>query len=191
MYPQGFHPIRSDCLTHDLRRWAPVRPRDQVPVTYHFVDFGISSWFQADEPERLVLGTSGLDQDVPELSNKVPYDPFKVDIFVLGNLFREHFSGVSKHLSTPRFDLTNSQKFTNLEFLTPLLRQMTSGDPALRPTAAEALQRWKILCSNTWGLQRLWRPRPRDANFAVQAVSDVFSLVSSFLVIWVLLNIIY
>ena len=71
------------------------------------------------------------------------------------------------------------QKFTNLEFLTPLLHQMTNENPALRPTAVEALQRWKVLRNGTWGLQRLWRPRPRDANFAVQAVTDVFSFVST------------
>ena len=36
-----------------------------------------------------MLGTDGLDSDVPELSSKVPYDAFKVDIFILGNLFRK------------------------------------------------------------------------------------------------------
>ena len=106
MYPQSFHPIRADYLPHDLRQLAPVLSRDQVPVTYYFVDFGISSWFKADEAERLVLGTSGLDQDVPELSNEVPYDPFKVDIFVLGNLFREHFCSVSRCLDSLRHILS-------------------------------------------------------------------------------------
>lgn len=56
---------------------------------------------------------------------------------------------------------------------------MTEKDPALRPTAAEALQRWKVLRDDTWGFQRLWRPRPRDENPIVQVVSDAFSLVSS------------
>ena len=95
MYPRGFHAIRADNLPHDLHQPAPVLSRNQVPVTYYFVDFGISSWFQPDEQTRLVLGTHGLDKDVPELSNEVPYDPFKVDIFVLGNMFRENFTAVS------------------------------------------------------------------------------------------------
>lgn len=55
---------------------------------------------------------------------------------------------------------------------------MTNKNPALRPTAEEALQRWKVLRHDTWGLQRLWRPRPRDENPVVQVVSDAFSLVS-------------
>lgn len=95
MYPRGFHAIRADNLPHDLHQLAPVLSRNQVPVTYYFVDFGISSWFHADEHERLVLGTDGLDKDVPELSDEVPYDPFKVDIFVLGNMFRKNFTAVS------------------------------------------------------------------------------------------------
>ena len=95
MYPEGFHPIRLDCHPRDLRRWAPVRSRDDVPVTYYFVDFGISSQFQPSDTDRLVVGTLGLDQDVPELSDEVPYDPFKVDIFILGNFFSQEFVGVS------------------------------------------------------------------------------------------------
>ena len=95
LYPQGFHPVRLDCLPHNLRQWAPVRSRADATVTYYLVDFGISSWFQPDDTNRLVLGTSGLDEEVPELSDDVPYDPFKVDIFVLGNFFHHLFTGVS------------------------------------------------------------------------------------------------
>lgn len=31
----------------------------------------------------------GRDDTVPELSCYIPYDPFKVDIYILGNIFRE------------------------------------------------------------------------------------------------------
>ena len=100
MYPQGFHLIRADFLPHDLQRLAPVLSRNGVSVTYYFVGFGISSWFQPDERDRLVLGTVGLDKDAPELADEVPYDPLGVDIFALGNMFRENFTAVSN--STPR-----------------------------------------------------------------------------------------
>ncbi|KAM5532635.1 hypothetical protein V8D89_013679 [Ganoderma adspersum] len=162
LYPHGFHPVRLDQLPQHLRRAAPIRSRADVAVAYYLVDFGISSWFQPNDTDRLVLGTSGLDQDVPELSDDVPYDPFKLDIFVLGNFFRQHFTG----------------KFTNLNFLDPLVRQMTDEDPARRPNAAGALRQWKRLSSSIWSLQRLWRPRPRDSNIVVHAVADTFSLVS-------------
>ncbi len=91
MFPRGFHPVTDICLPDDITRFAPTLPRSKVPVTYYFVDFGLSSLFAADQASRLVTGSFGLDEEVPELSDEVPYDPFKVDIFILGNLFRQQF----------------------------------------------------------------------------------------------------
>lgn len=89
LYPKGHHPIDEDCLP-DISGASPVAPRSSYPVKYYFVDFGISTYFPSTSTRRLVVGIDGLDQDVPELSDTVPYDPFKVDIFILGNLFRQH-----------------------------------------------------------------------------------------------------
>ena len=91
LYPQGFHPISPLFLPNDLSSLAPVLPRASVAVTYYYVDFGISTLFASGEPNKLVTGWAGLDRDVPELSEEVPYDPFKVDVFILGNLFRQMF----------------------------------------------------------------------------------------------------
>jgi len=65
-----------------------------VGVKYYFIDYGISSYFPPGSQERLVLGTEGREQDVPELSDEVPYDPFKVDIFTIGNVFQQSFRDV-------------------------------------------------------------------------------------------------
>lgn len=97
MYPQGFHPIAPSLLPNDVSRLAPVMPRASVPVTYYYVDFGISTLFTPEETNRMVTGLAGLDRDVPELSKDVPYDPFKVDIFILGNLFKQSFLDVRSH----------------------------------------------------------------------------------------------
>ena len=70
-----------------------------VEVKYFFVDYGISSYFPPGSQARLVIGTEGRDQDVPELSDDVTYDPFKVDIFTIGNELRQLFCDVC--LSTP------------------------------------------------------------------------------------------
>ncbi len=96
MYPQGFHPIAPSFLPNDVSSLAPVMPRASVPVTYYYVDFGISTLF-TKETNRMVTGWAGLDRDIPELSNDVPYDPFKVDIFILGNLFKQSFLDVRSH----------------------------------------------------------------------------------------------
>ena len=90
MYPLGFHPVR-DRFLNDVSTPAPVIPRSELGVKYYFVDFGISSYFPPGSQRELVLGTAGRDQDVPELSDEVPYDPFKVDIFTIGNVFRQTF----------------------------------------------------------------------------------------------------
>ncbi|KAI8984970.1 hypothetical protein BD414DRAFT_578722 [Trametes punicea] len=74
-------------LPDDISVPTPVLSRKDIPLKYYYVDFGISTRFMPDEASKLVLGTEGLDRHVPELSNEVPYDPFKVDVFILGNLF--------------------------------------------------------------------------------------------------------
>jgi len=106
MFPRGFHPIRSQKLP-DCTTPAPVTSRFKVPVKYYFVDYGISSYFhpRAGSQTRLVVGTDGRDRAVPELSNRVPYDPFKVDIFTIGNVLRRLFYDVC--LSTPQSRATD------------------------------------------------------------------------------------
>ena len=83
-------------LPNNVLKMAPIMPRSNVPVTYYFTDFGISSMFSSDDVDRVVTGSDGLDRDLPELSKVIPYDPFKADIFILGNTFRQSFLEVSR-----------------------------------------------------------------------------------------------
>ena len=96
MFPKGFHPLANLFLPDNINRFAPMEPRCSVAVTYYFVDFGISTLFAEDDTNRLVTGIDGLDEQVPELSDDIPYDPFKVDIFILGNMFRQVLVEVSQ-----------------------------------------------------------------------------------------------
>ena len=78
-------------------------------MRYYFADYGISTWFRDGDDciegesqttrnlrkERLVVGGRGLLQVIPELSDEKPYDPFALDIFILGTLIRETFILVS------------------------------------------------------------------------------------------------
>ena len=56
---------------------VPLRRCDiSPPVTYYFVDFGISTLFKNEDRVRLVQGIDGLDEDVPELnSGDDPFEP--------------------------------------------------------------------------------------------------------------------
>ena len=97
MYPQSFHPTLRDWLPDNIMIRAPYcsRSRASSPIKYYFIDFGYSSHFSPDETNRLVVGSKGLDGEVPELSDDIPYDPFRLDIFVIGNLFYQTFLTVS------------------------------------------------------------------------------------------------
>ena len=93
LYPRGFHPVQTRSLP-DISGSAPVLPRSSVIIKYYFLDFGISTQFNHDGHPRLVVGKDGLERSVPELSDDVPYDPFKVDICILGAFFKQHMLDV-------------------------------------------------------------------------------------------------
>ncbi|KAN0131631.1 Protein kinase-like domain containing protein [Lactarius tabidus] len=163
MYPLGFHPVLDNVL-HDVSTLAPVIPRSMVGVKYYFIDYGISSYFPPGSQERLVLGTEGRDQDVPELSDEVPYDPFKVDIFTIGNVFRQSFC----------------DKYSNCLFFTPIVESMMRNNPADRPTATEALEQWQSIRSRVQPLHRHWRPREQDETLLSIVFFDVVYIFTSF-----------
>ncbi|KAI0056998.1 hypothetical protein BV25DRAFT_1831639 [Artomyces pyxidatus] len=159
MYPKGHHPVK-DTFLPDISTVAPYYPRLSVGVRYYYVDFGISSLIPRGAP-ALVTGTLGRDQEVPELSDDVPYDPFKVDIFTIGNVFRREL-----------YD-----KYSNVGFLRPFIDSMTRRDPAARPSAKKMLKKWRAMRQRTFALRRHWRVAERDEPFVWTAVASGIHLV--------------
>ena len=90
MYPEGFHPI-SLRRTPDYSDNAKYQSRTTAGAKYYYVDFGISVHIPEALRPKMVTGILGRDQDPPELSETVPYDPFKLDIFIIGNMFKREF----------------------------------------------------------------------------------------------------
>lgn len=98
VYPKGYHPAIA-VLTMDVQAFAPHISRTAAGgVKYYVTDFGISTKFEEGE-ERLVLGTYCQDETVPELSDVIPYDPFPVDLYTLGNVFKRDLVDVTIHCS--------------------------------------------------------------------------------------------
>lgn len=160
MYPEGFHPQRT-FLTLDASRWAPVRRRYQAPFPkYYLIDFGLSERFLQEEGTRMVTGEDGQDQSVPELSATKPYDPFKVDIYTLGNVFKTELV----------------LKYRGLSFLTPLIDRMTSMVPTDRPSATEALALLQNCQKRVFSISLYRRLTPIDQNFAVSFVREGWHL---------------
>lgn len=89
LYPRGHHPIRRNYSVDAIYELSPLSRLDH-PVRYYLIDFGISTRFP-EGSSTYVTGLKGRDKEVPELSSDVPYDATKVDIFTLGNLFRQEF----------------------------------------------------------------------------------------------------
>lgn len=87
MYPEGFHPILTS-FKPDYSGVAPYVSRSEAGVKYYFVDFGISVHIPQDLYPKLVTGHLGRDQTPPELSTTIAYDPFKLDIYILGHMFQ-------------------------------------------------------------------------------------------------------
>ena len=92
LYPNGHHPVRIG-YTPDALYPAPALPRAGRNVQYYYIDFGLSSRFKPGS-SSYVLGKVGR-AEVPEVSDTVPYDAFKVDIYALGYVYAKEFDNVS------------------------------------------------------------------------------------------------
>lgn len=68
---------------------APNRS-DSPQRTYYFIDFGLAVHSEDRNCKVAVLGNEGHDRDPSELStgNWIPYDPYKLDVYLIGNVFR-------------------------------------------------------------------------------------------------------
>ena len=94
MYPEGFHPA-SLKIAADYSSPAKYRSRTSAGAKCYYVGFSISVYAPDPDNPQLVIGTLGIDQDPPELSEDVPYNPFSLDICIIGNMFAEEFYQVS------------------------------------------------------------------------------------------------
>ncbi|KAI9067211.1 hypothetical protein FKP32DRAFT_1564216 [Trametes sanguinea] len=136
LYPSGHHPVKMD-YTPDAVYDAIPLSRTEHPVRYYYVDFGLSVRFPENSP-TMVVGDVGRDDEVPELSSTVPYDPFKADIYALGNLFDKEFV----------------QRYHRLEILQPLIDSMKQRQPEMRLPASELVvlfeQISRTVSKNAW-----------------------------------------
>ncbi|GJE92549.1 kinase-like domain-containing protein [Phanerochaete sordida] len=163
LYPQGFHPAyphRLPLPNWDKPSTSYTRLSAPGPVRYYFSDFGMSTRFSPGGP-RLVTGELGAERDVPELSSTTPYDPFKVDVFVLGKVFKDQIH----------------DKYFRVGFLGPLIAEMMQRSPSDRPSAQEALQQWRHIRARMWLIQRACRLRGRDESLVYAIIFDVLSFI--------------
>ncbi|TFY74936.1 hypothetical protein EWM64_g9077 [Hericium alpestre] len=134
MFPHGFHMERPH-RDERGRSLSGVRTRTQVGgVKYYYIDFGESMRFDSDGDIRIdVRSKANIHAPETRGADRPPYDPFKTDIYALGMTYTK---------------LLLKDYEGNFDILTPLLNEMTSEDPALRPSAAQALSKFKEIKSS-------------------------------------------
>ncbi|KAI0629607.1 kinase-like domain-containing protein [Trametes polyzona] len=157
LYPQGHHPMQIGYSPDVLHPVTPL-PRAGRDVKYYYIDFGLSSRFPPGT-STLVIGDVGRAY-VPELSDTVPYDAFKVDIFSLGDLFLQEFE----------------QKYNNVEFLAALIEPMVQKQPALRPTAELVLREWTKIRATLNESRLRWRLVPKNEAPLERVVNDTVAV---------------
>ncbi|KAJ7682317.1 kinase-like domain-containing protein [Mycena polygramma] len=110
-----------------------IKSRTQAaPMKYYFIDFELSVRFPSYETRELVTGRYGqLRKHIPEISDTIPYDPFKVDIRLVGEMLRSEFVMVT----------------IGLDFVIPFIHELRHNDPAQRPDAPQAKARFHHLVS--------------------------------------------
>ncbi|KIJ23929.1 hypothetical protein M422DRAFT_120389, partial [Sphaerobolus stellatus SS14] len=131
LIPRGFHFANKN--THDgvtNGKFDFEDRRDVAPVSYYFIDFGLSSRFPSFEKRGNFTGRVGQDRTVPEFSDTIAWDPFKVDIYQLGSVFARIESD-----------------YIGLDFLHLLVESMRQTDPSQRPDASGALEHFRKLIS--------------------------------------------
>ncbi|KZV99372.1 hypothetical protein EXIGLDRAFT_234212 [Exidia glandulosa HHB12029] len=168
LYPRGVraHPHHS-AQAEDMSNlpFPRRRCRANPQARYYFIDFGISTRFPATAVgPRVITGGHGRDRGPPELSNTVPYDPFKLDVYILGNYFRTSYI----------------LEYTNLDFLRPVVEAMTQKNPDDRPTIDDALKMLVDATRKRNGLAFRWRLRPVKEGPVARAFWDFVSVFGEF-----------
>ncbi|KAJ7671950.1 hypothetical protein B0H17DRAFT_1244622 [Mycena rosella] len=102
------------------------------PMRYYHIDFGLSVHFPSFEARGLGTGEDGrYRKHIPEISETVPYDPFKVDVRSVGEMLRREFLW----------------HYKGLDFIVPFVKTLRRRNPSKRPDAVEALGRFRRLLS--------------------------------------------
>ena len=85
LVPTGWHFVAPFCEPDGMTRITPL-DRKRYPVRYYFIGFGNCLHVPPNQ-RTTIKGIGGGDYDVPELLTGEAYDPFKLDIYTLGNVF--------------------------------------------------------------------------------------------------------
>ncbi|KAJ7150231.1 kinase-like domain-containing protein [Mycena filopes] len=130
------HIAHLDISMNNILEYPPgllIPPNPPEPPRYAFIDFGLSVMYnpESDPGPYRVTGNVATYKP-PELSKTVPYDPFKVDVWQMGEV-------LSLICKDPDVEMAIPETFH------ALLSEMKHDVPAERPTAAQALGKFLLI----------------------------------------------
>ncbi|KAG6899595.1 hypothetical protein C0993_008827 [Termitomyces sp. T159_Od127] len=149
--PRGTHFARPHThygFPNDTFKW---RQRWSVkPVQYYYIDFDISRRYppEAKDVDLKEMTRAGQDKSVPEFKRPGPYNPFKADIYQLGNVILR---------------LVNEYNPEGLEPFLNLGKAMSNTNPSDRPSVPEILAYLDQMDDRTFK-RRIWRPQDSDLD---------------------------
>ncbi|KAH9920136.1 uncharacterized protein B0H18DRAFT_1025282 [Fomitopsis serialis] len=143
MYSVLWHP-EAPVYNRDFSGSSKHCSRTERPPKYFYIDFGLSRKYDPANVQPQELPIIGGDKSVPEFQGEgynVASDPFRTDIYYLGNLIRRTFLN----------------RYRGFEFMEQLVTDMVQDDPEKRPTIAEVESRFdEIYRKLSW-----WKLRTR------------------------------
>lgn len=147
LYKTPFHPAEIRMRRDWKGSVYPSFTRTQRPVKYYVIDFGLSIKYDSLNEPPAELPIRGGDKTVPEFLGDGfdnPYNPFPTDVYCLGNWIREDF-----------LEGVDFSRRLGLEFLRPLVDEMTRIEPDERPTMDQVLAKYESLINSlsSWKLR--------------------------------------
>jgi len=159
MYPNSFHPTRKTQNIDGISRAKYISRTKAKSVKYLFIDFGLSRLIRSERDRRMRI-KMGARQLPPEIERGEEYDPFPVDMYYLGNVYREHLL----------------EPYANMEFIRPLVESLIQQDPKARPSAPQALARFESLVSSRKGYSLRWRVRKHGEGRWSRYIGEIWSI---------------
>ncbi|KAG6808707.1 hypothetical protein H0H93_016588 [Arthromyces matolae] len=158
LIPGGFH-FFDHGTSDGVNRWKVWLERGSIKsLRYYYIDFGLSRRYTTNVGV-LDLGIVGQDKTYPERSNTVPYDPFKADLYQMGNVI-----------------LKMVQEYDGLEYFAKIGEAMTRTNPEDRASLSEALAMVDSIKPRKLK-RRVWRKiNPKFSRFLVQYFGSNFPL---------------
>ena len=141
--PTGWHFVSHFCEPDGMTRISPL-DRKNHSVRYYFIGFG-DAYHISPTQMPLVVDIGGNDTSAPELHTFQPYDPFKLDIYTLGNVMHNELLAVRRQiyaLICIVYRHLIPQKYHGLEFLAELVGYMRAPDFQKRPNSDSILRSW-------------------------------------------------